>query len=95
MEEHAREKRPVIIQREAHPSRPFGMGITRRYDAKIVKESLQHRLRHHELEAEKTKVLAAMRIQVPNGLFFAGIVSRIGITAIFSPMGYWSGGVME
>src|SRR5206468_12685368 len=50
VEEHARHERTVIIERETHPSRPLGMGVTRRYDAKIIEKRLQHRIGQHELE---------------------------------------------
>ena len=50
VEEHAGKERPVVIQREPQLNRPFGMSITRRDNAEIIEELLQHRLGHGELE---------------------------------------------
>ena len=50
VEEHAGKERPVVIQREPQLNRPFGMSVTRRDNAEIIEELLQHRLGHGELE---------------------------------------------
>src|SRR2546422_8802010 len=50
MEEHARHEWPVIVKGQPYPDCPLRMRVTRRHDAEIVEEHLQHRLGQHELE---------------------------------------------